>query len=84
MEETKTSGNRWNRTKKDWLEIWNKAHNNKFDYQLVPDFFLGKDRITVICPTHGHGILFKNKLELSRYLTCDRIMTFEELKEYRF
>lgn len=53
MEETKTSGNRWNRTKKDWLEIWNKVHNNKFDYQLVPDFFLGKDRIIVICPTHG-------------------------------
>lgn len=53
MEEAKTSGNRWNRTKKDWLEIWNKSHNNKFDYQLVPDFFLGKDRITVICPTHG-------------------------------
>lgn len=53
MEETKTSGNRWNRTKKDWLEIWNKSHNNKFDYQLVPDFFLGKDRINVMCPTHG-------------------------------
>lgn len=58
MEETKTSGNRWNRTKKDWLR-------KRFKYKY-------------------NGILFKNKLELSRYLTSDRIMTFEELKEYRF
>lgn len=51
--EEKTSGNRWSRTKDDWISIWRKTHGDKFDYSKVPDRFVTRDKITIICPHHG-------------------------------
>ena len=40
-------------TKDEFIEKANKKHNGKYDYSLIPEKFLTKQKITIICPKHG-------------------------------
>ena len=39
--------------KEEFIEKSKKVHGDKYDYALVPSEFNAKDKVTIICPTHG-------------------------------
>ncbi len=39
--------------KKDWIDNFNKIHNNKYDYSNIKDDILSRVKITIKCPFHG-------------------------------
>jgi very-short-patch-repair endonuclease/glutaredoxin/uncharacterized C2H2 Zn-finger protein/DNA-directed RNA polymerase subunit RPC12/RpoP len=43
----------FNRTLTDWIDIFNKVHQNKYSYDLIKSINTCDDKINVICPEHG-------------------------------
>lgn len=50
----KWSGRR--KTKNEFIEIANKVHNNKYEYEIDSDFIVNKNYIHIKCPKHGEFI----------------------------
>lgn len=41
------------RNREEWIVEANRIHNNKYSYDLIPEHFLRKDYIDIICKRHG-------------------------------
>lgn len=40
-------------SKQKWIDRFNLKHQNKYDYSLLPEKFLAKDKVNIVCPIHG-------------------------------